>query len=103
MHFEHFQVQIILLILVGSVSSGNLVHHKLIRARKDIAVPDVYFVHMKASVTSEDLHAYVQQLEEEQKRNTTEGFTANIHGCVVEAAHGFSAKLSPAALEMVSQ
>ena len=101
MHFKYLIYSLILLLLVAGDSNGKA-RRKLIRARKDIAVPNVYFIHMKASVATEDIHAYIEYLEEEHKKGTTKGFTAEILGHAIEAAHGFSAKLSPVALKSVS-
>ena len=103
MHFKNLQFKIfsLILFLLVAGSSGRNARHKLIRARKDIGVPDVYFVRMKESVTVEELHSYIDELEVMHKAGDN-GFIAEVHGRAVEAAHGFSVKLSRYALDLVS-
>ena len=56
---------------------------------------------MRTSVSTERIHTYVKEFEEMNKESIL-GYRMTAHGIVVEAAHGFSAKLSKVALNIVS-
>ena len=82
---------------------GDSRFQKIFRAKRNVRVKSVYFVHMKSSVTTAKIHDYVSDLIQLQKNNSISGFDIELHGIVQEVAYGFSAKLSKVALQKVTE
>ena len=95
-----FLISCILLITSSTFGEGQLTK-RLIRARRDIRVTNVYFIHMRNSVSTDRIHSYVKELEE-MNEDSIPGYHMIVHGIVIEAAFGFSAELSNVALKIVS-
>ena len=71
---------------------------KLARAPRGATVfKGSYFVHMKSSVSIEEIRSFVRELKDVKEQ----GFYIDIRGIVQEAARGFSAKMSKVALSKV--
>ena len=71
------------------------------RASSEDRVPDSYFIHIKKTVSMDEVHTLVQHL---QRRSSKEdNFRASISGIITMAGYGLSATLSPEALKYVSE
>ena len=92
----------VLLIAAVLLASDAMKHPKrpLIRAKESERVPNSYFVHIKQSANPSKLNQIVRELNE---RSSQEGpFKASVSAIVTRAAYGFSTRLSPEALDYVS-
>ena len=92
---------LILSLALAAASEGSAV---LSTASDQLSrVQDSYFVHVRGGVSAQDLASGLfAELRELHKNLSLPEFKARVQGVVSEVAHGFAAKLSPEALEMVS-
>ena len=92
--YSYWLLTLSLVLCTASVQSSG----KLARAPRSATVfKGSYFVHIKSSVSIEEIHSFVQELTEIEEP----GFHISIRGIVQNAAHGFSAKMSKLALRKV--
>ena len=72
----------------------------LIRAKESERIPNSYFVHIRQSVSLEELKEMVQDLNNQSSQGGA--FKASVSAIITRAAYGFPARFSPEALDYVS-
>lgn len=90
----------ILLQLTALTLSDPVRHTKLIRARREVALPGLYFVSTMDDVDSKQFSSKLQTMQ--KNGSFPPGFQMELHGFASLVAHGFFARLSSIAVTEVS-
>ena len=102
--FHQLQQILFCIIILAAICNARKVFKsgkRLVRASSDDRVPDSYFIHIKKTVSIDEIHTLVQHLQHRSSKE--ENFRVSISGIITMAGYGLSTTLSPEALKYVSE